>query len=234
MKGFKLGQWKVSLLHSTNRWCLVVMYKFRHQASQVLSRIDDDEHLVFAVANGGGKTQCQVLILGPQLHCHFLALGSTIVAELLESGRHWRKYFSWDAHLKKFKWITSSSSYSRLTRSSSTHDQMSCYQSWISISSMGSWWIISYVAWSRIILPNVSCLLCMWCVHMLLQWALVSLWTLLTASEVRPTCRLLEWLSTKLQFWREFLNSLPAHCQNRDVRKLFLLLFLCLSVCLSL
>ncbi len=54
----------------------------------MLSRIDDDEHLVFAVANGGGETQCQVLILGPQLHCHFLALGSIIVAELLESGRH--------------------------------------------------------------------------------------------------------------------------------------------------
>jgi len=40
------------------------------------SMIDDDEHLVFAVANGGGKTQCQVLILGPQLHYHFLTLAA--------------------------------------------------------------------------------------------------------------------------------------------------------------
>jgi hypothetical protein len=28
------------------------MYKFRHQASQVLSMIDDDERLVFAVGAG--------------------------------------------------------------------------------------------------------------------------------------------------------------------------------------
>jgi hypothetical protein len=41
------------------------------------------------------------LILGPQLHCHFLNLGSIIVAELLESGTHWCNYFSWDTHLKK-------------------------------------------------------------------------------------------------------------------------------------